>query len=159
MNRSLAALAAAAMLAASVPAVSFAEDAGDTSSSASTVSSESSSASSVSSESSSSASSVSSSSASRVKGCDDLKGLRRAQCQAKLRIEKKMRKNRVQRRAEDKAIRINTDCAAKDGMERLKCLRTNGKRGIKSFIQKKSKFDRPHTIRGKKIEASSSASN
>jgi hypothetical protein len=159
MNRSLAALAAAAMFAASVPTIGFADESSSSSSSASSVdSSVSSSSMSASSESASSESSVSSSSKSKKsKLCDDMTGLKRAQCQAKARIEKKQSKDRVQRRNDDKVLRINGECSSMTGAERLKCLRQNGKRGIKSFIMKKSKFDQEHTIRGVKVDDSSSS--
>lgn len=158
MNRSLAALAAAAMFAASVPTIGFADESSSSSSTSTVESSVSSSSMSASSESASSESSVSSSSRSKKsKLCDDMTGLARAQCQAKVRIEKKQAKDRVQRRNDDKVLRINGDCATMTGADRLKCLRQNGKRGIKSFIMKKSKFDQEHTIRGVKVEDSSSS--
>lgn len=158
MNRSLAALAAAAMFAASVPTIGFADESSSSSSASTVESSVSSSSMSASSESASSESSVSSSSKSKKpKLCDDMTGLKRAQCLAKTRIEKKQSKDRVQRRNDDKVLRINGDCASMTGAERLKCLRQNGKRGIKSFIMKKSKFDQEHTIRGVKVEDSSSS--
>jgi coenzyme F420-reducing hydrogenase delta subunit len=158
MNRSLAALAAAAMFAASVPTIGFADESSSSSSASTVESSVSSSSMSASSESTSSESSTSNSSkGKKSKLCDDMTGLKRAQCQAKARIEKKQAKDRVQRRTEDKALRINGDCSSLEGAERLKCVRKNGKRGIKSFIMKKSKFDQEHTIRGEKVEDSSSS--
>lgn len=165
MNRSLAALAAAAMFAASVPTIGFADESSSSSSSTSSVSSSSvSSSSSTSTTSSSSVSSASSSSVSShergnewKKPCDDLKGLTKAQCIVKHNPGKGNKKDRMQRRTEDKALRINADCASMEGAERLKCVRQNGKRGIKSFIMKKSKYDQEHTIRGVKVKASSSS--
>ncbi len=94
-----------------------------------------------------------------MKACDDLKGLLKAQCIVKHNPGKGNKKDRVQRRNDDKSLRINAECASMEGKDRLKCLRQNGKRGIKAFIMKKSKFDQEHTIRGQKVKASSSESS
>jgi hypothetical protein len=59
----------------------------------------------------------------------------------------------------EKALHLNSECSALEGIAKVKCLRTNGKKGIKTLIQKKSKFDREHTIRGVRVESSSSESS
>lgn len=160
MNRPLAALAAAAMLAASVPSLGFAEE--SSSDSASSMSSESSSESSASSEasssSSSSASSMENTGPAWMKPCLELTGLKKAQCITKHNPGKKApKKDRILRRTEDKALRLNTDCSQKQDMARVKCLRTSGKKGIKTLIRKvDNKRDLIRTIRGKKIETPTS---
>ena len=153
MNRSLAALAAGAMLIASSP-LGFAQDA----SSSSSVSS--SSTSSISSE-----SSVSSSSSSLEKGnewmrpCIELTGLRKAQCIVKHNPGRGNKKDRVQRRTDDKALRLSANCKDKEGMERVKCIRTHGKKGIKTMVRKAVRHEMKRTIRGKLVESSSSSTS
>lgn len=155
MNRSLAALAAGAMLIASSP-LGFAQDA----SSSSSVSS--SSTSSVSSESSSSSVSSSSSSLERgnewMRPCIELTGLRKAQCIVKHNPSKSTKKDRTERRNDARVVRLKSDCADKEGMQKVKCLRTSGKKGLKTLIRKvNNKMDKMRTIRGKMFERSESS--
>lgn len=162
MNRSLAALAAGAMLLASAPTLGFADEmsASSSSSSSSTSVSSSSSSSSVTSSSSSMTSSSSSSTYSKAwqAPCDELKGLLKAQCIVKHNPGKGNKKDRVQRKNDDKVIRLSGDCAALEGMEKVKCLRTHGKAGIKHEIKKAVKKAIMRTIRGKDVEESSDSS-
>lgn len=163
MNRSLAALAAGAMLLGSSP-LALAQDSSSSSvSSSSTSSVSSTSSSSV----SSSTSSVSSSSSSLEKGnewmrpCLELKGLTKAQCIVKHNPGKGNKKDRIERRNDAKIVRLKSDCADKDGMQKVKCLRTSGRKGLKTLIRKvNNKLDKVRTVRGKVVESStSSASN
>ena len=71
------------------------------------------------------------------------------------------KKDRIQRRNDAKVIRLGSDCADKEGMQKVKCLRTSGKKGLKTLIRKvNNKLDKVRTLRGKIVESStSSASN
>ncbi len=158
MNRSLAALAAGAMLLASAPTVGFADE---SSSSSSTSSVSSSSSSSVSSSSSSSSASSESSSSTYSKGwqkpCDELKGLLKAQCIVKHNPGRGNKKDRQERMNDGKALRLSSDCQDKEGAEKVQCIRTHGKKGIKTMIKKAVKREIMRTVRGKKVEDSSSS--
>ncbi len=160
MNRTLAAVAAAAMLASSLPTVGFADESSSSAASSTSASSESS----VSSTASSASATTSTVSGERTgpawqRPCDDLKGLRKAQCIVKHNPGKGNKKDRVERRTDDKALRLVSECKEKTGAEKIACVRRIGK-GIKKEVRKAIKQRVQRTIRGKKVEAStSSASN
>ncbi len=138
MNRSLAALAAAAMLAASLPSVGFADDAATSTTSAS-------------------GSTVVEKGPDWMKPCLALTGLLKAQCIAKHNPGKGNKKDRVTRRGLVRAVQIASDCADKEGQEKIECIRQNGRRGIKHLVRKAAKTDLLRTIRGK-LQSSSSSS-
>lgn len=156
MNRMLAAMAMSAMLASSIPTVGFADESSSASSEAASSESESSA-----SESSSSSEASSASSAQRdaQRPCDDLTGLRKAQCLRKQNASRTAKKDRVQRRTEDRALRIISKCRVKTGAQKVACMKRIGK-GIKKEVRRAIKTEVKRTVRGKRIEAStSSASN
>ena len=162
MNRSLAALAAGAMLLASAPTLGLAEESSSASSaSSSSVSSSSSSVSSA----SSSASSVTSSSSSFdgpswMVPCKDLTGLKKAQCIVKHNPGKgNKKKDRVERRNDDKVLRLSADCQDKEGSEKAECIRKHGKHGIKNEIRPPLKRVLKRTIRGKMQEIRTSSAS
>lgn len=58
---------------------------------------------------------------------------------------------------DDKALRLSSDCKEKEGAEKVQCIRTHGKKGIKTFIKKTMKHHMMRTVRGKKVEESESS--
>lgn len=87
-----------------------------------------------------------------MRPCDNLTGLKKAQCIVKHNPGKGHKKDRVERRTDDKALRITTDCKDKEGSDLVKCVRMNGKKGIKTVRQNLKSIIR--TIRGKTLERS-----
>lgn len=144
MNRSLAALAAGAMLLASAPTLGLAEDVVDSDADSSSTSSETTTSSSF-------------DGPEWQRPCQALNGLLKAQCIVKHNPGKGNKKDRLHRKAESTGLRLNSDCAASEGAEKVKCLRTHGKKGIKTFVRKAVKREMMRTVRGKKVEASSSS--
>ena len=67
------------------------------------------------------------------------------------------KKDRVERKNDDKVLRLTSDCSALLGMDKVKCLRNHGKAGIKHEIKKAVKRAIMHTLRGKTVEDSESS--
>lgn len=91
-----------------------------------------------------------------MKPCNDLTGLKKAQCIVKHNPSKGKKKDRVQRMNDDKVLNRSAKCGQEEGSSKVQCLR---KHGVKTMIQKAVKKEIKRTLRGKKIEASSSSSN
>ncbi len=138
MNRSLAALAAASMIVASVPSLGFAEETTTTATD--------------------SVSSTSTSTGNDWKRpCENLTGLLKAQCIVKNNPGRGAKKDRVERRNDNKVLRLTSECKDKEGQEQIKCMR---QKRIKHEVRPAVKRVIKRTIRGKTVESStSSASN
>lgn len=93
-----------------------------------------------------------SSAASTAKPCDALLGLRKAQCLAKIRLERKKKKDRVQRRNDAKVLDRISTCREKTGSEKIACMKRfrntlkSGRKPVQRIIQR--------TVRGKVVESS-----
>lgn len=64
------------------------------------------------------------------------------------------KKDRIQRKNDGKALRLSSDCSDKEGAEKVKCIRMQGKKGIKKLIRKvDNKHDLIRTLRGKAVRS------
>jgi hypothetical protein len=92
-----------------------------------------------------------------MKPCDDLKGLLKAQCIVKHNPGKGNKKDRLEKKIDEKVKLLSADCADKEGNAKVACMRRNEKKAVKAVIKKAVKHEIKRTIRGKKLEASSSS--
>ncbi len=130
MRRSLAAFAAATLLASSMPAIGFAEESTADPTTETTEAS-----------------------VSSTRPCDDLKGLRKAQCIAKHRPKKHADNDRVKRQNNRAVLDLLVRCKELEGAERIRCMRLHGK-AVKKVVRKAI----IRTVRGKPVETSSEGS-